>query len=514
MYTTLLLVTLCASAVVWIVSKLVEQRNPKLPADIPYVKFEDGDDSYQRYFEETRTVATLGYNKYIKKGKPFSMYNAANTDLPLLLLPMKYLDEVKNAHKSKLNLQKALDQRAGLDKIGGFSLSDEVVTVVRTAMTKALSQLIPELDQKCIAAYQEFIPACTDWTEVNTMQMLVKVWTRMISHVMVGPELSQSDEWLKEMQLFIPTIIKASFALRGYRKSMYWVAKYITNDIKEIYRLRSRLGRLLEPLLKERLAAAVARSQTSRSKRMDLHADAVQWFVDEYLSKGIKPSADQVARDMLMLSLASILSTAATLLGVIYDALERPEAFKEMKEEMARIYKETDGNTSRAALGQMVVLDSFMKESQRTNPINQISTHRLAMQDFTFKDGLRLPAGADIAFSNELISEDPEYWGPDAAAFDPHRFLRMRQAGDLARSQVTSITDDMMPFGNGHHACPGRFLAADGMKLMFMNLIHRYEFKYPEGVTSRPGNGKGHHTMLPCSTMPLLFKEKKTYDFL
>ncbi|KEY72277.1 hypothetical protein S7711_00275 [Stachybotrys chartarum IBT 7711] len=442
------------------------------------------------------------------------MYNAANTDLPLLLLPMKYLDEVKNAPKSKLNLQKALDQRAGLDKIGGFLLSDEVVSVVRLAMTRALNRLVPELDEKCIAAYKEFMPVCPDWTEVNTMQMILKVWTRMISHVMAGPELSQSDEWLQEMLLFIPTIIKASFALRtGYHKSMYWIAKYITNDIKEIYRLRSRLGKLLKPYLDDRIAIAAARSKTPNAKGMDLHADAIQWFVDEYKRQGITPSPDQIARDMLMLSLASFLSTAATTLGIIYDLLDQPESFQEIKDEMAHVSKESGGKVTRQSLGQLVVLDSFIKESQRTNPINQISTHRLALQDFTFKDGLHLPAGADIAFSNELISRDPDIWPDRATEFDPHRFLRMRQAGDLARSQVTSVTDDMMPFGNGPHVCPGRFLAVDGMKMMLLNMIYRYEFKYPEGVTSRPENGKGHHTMLPCSTMPLLFKEKKVYSF-
>ena len=145
------------------------------------------------------------------------------------------------------------------------------------AMTRSLNKLVPELDEKCALAYEEFMPACPDWTEVNTMQMILKVWSRMISHVMVGPELSQSDKWLKEMLMFIPTIIKASFALRtGYRKSMYWIAKYITKDIKEIYKLRTRLGKLLKPLLDGRLAIATARSKTPGAKRMDLHADAVQ----------------------------------------------------------------------------------------------------------------------------------------------------------------------------------------------------------------------------------------------
>ena len=126
----------------------------------------------------------------MKKGKLFSVYNAANTDLPLLLLPLNCLDEVKTVDKNKLNLQKALD-----DKIGELLLSDETVSVDRTAMTCAVTQLVPALEQKCVAAYEESMPACSDWTEVSTMQMLLKVWMRMMSHAMLGPELNQSDEW-------------------------------------------------------------------------------------------------------------------------------------------------------------------------------------------------------------------------------------------------------------------------------------------------------------------------------
>ena len=47
----------------WLVSKAA-QRQPKLPAGIPYVKFDDGDDSYKRYLVDTRTVATAGFKKY------------------------------------------------------------------------------------------------------------------------------------------------------------------------------------------------------------------------------------------------------------------------------------------------------------------------------------------------------------------------------------------------------------------------------------------------------------------
>lgn len=93
---------------------------------------------------------------------------------------------------------------------------------------------------------------------------------------------------------------------------------------------------------------------------MDIKTDAVQWFVDGYGSKGIRPSPDQITCDMLMLSLASFLNTAATTFSIIYDLLDRPESLEEIEEEVARNHKETGGNVTRQALGQLV---NFMKES-------------------------------------------------------------------------------------------------------------------------------------------------------
>lgn len=62
MQTSLLLVTLSTLVVAWLVVRWQQRQRP-LPAGIAHVMFEDGDDSYQRYFDNTRAVATEGYVK-------------------------------------------------------------------------------------------------------------------------------------------------------------------------------------------------------------------------------------------------------------------------------------------------------------------------------------------------------------------------------------------------------------------------------------------------------------------
>jgi cytochrome P450 len=43
-------------------------------------------------------------------------------------------------------------------------------------------------------------------------------------------------------------------------------------------------------------------------------------------------------------------------------------------------------------------------------------------------------------------------------------------------------------FGYGRHACPGRFFAANEIKMMVANFVLAYDMRHPEGVTERYPN--------------------------
>lgn len=57
------------------------------------------------------------------------------------------------------------------------------------------------------------------------------------------------------------------------------------------------------------------------------------------------------------------------------------------------------------------------------------------------------------------IYEDPE-------KFDGYRFLeRRKQPGLEMKSQLVSTSTDHLGFSHGKHACPGRFFAANEVKI-------------------------------------------------
>lgn len=135
---------------------------------------------------------------------------------------------------------------------------------------------------------------------------------------------------------------------------------------------------------------------------------------------------------------------------------------------------------------------------------------RTALVPYTFKDGLKVPAGFSVNFTALQQSLDDDVHGPNAAAFEPKRWIKRRQGFDTSKYQFASTSDDWLNWGGGPHACPGRFLADIAIKLTLVYLLTNYEIKYPEGRSERPADGKRNLIITPDMTLPIMFKEVST----
>lgn len=57
----------------------------------------------------------------------------------------------------------------------------------------------------------------------------------------------------------------------------------------------------------------------------------------------------------------------------------------------------------------------------------------------------------------------------------------------------------MLPWGSGHNACPGRFMVQEVFKLIFINLVTKYDMRCVEGVESPPPRLPAAHGFYPES---------------
>lgn len=80
---------------------------------------------------------------------------------------------------------------------------------------------------------------------------------------------------------------------------------------------------------------------------------------------------------------------------------------------------------------------------------------------------------------------DPSVY-PNAHEFDGYRFLRIReQAGQEHVAQFVSTSPEHLGFGYGRAACPGRFFAANELKIALCHILTKYDLKMGTGSEPR-----------------------------
>ena len=129
------------------------------------------------------------------------------------------------------------------------------------------------------------------------------------------------------------------------------------------------------------------------------------------------------------------------------------------------------------------------------------------METLTLSDGTKIHKGTHFAVASGPILLDKDNV-PDPTKFDPLRFYRKRQVSGEENKHLLSMTDkNHLHFGHGKYACPGRFFAANEMKMILARFLVEYEFKYPEGY-GRPRNLTMDENVLPDPAATLLVRKK------
>ncbi|KAI9660584.1 MAG: hypothetical protein M1821_009936 [Bathelium mastoideum] len=166
---------------------------------------------------------------------------------------------------------------------------------------------------------------------------------------------------------------------------------------------------------------------------------------------------------------------------VFLELCARPEYIEVLRAEIANA--SLSGKMDYDRLMQLPILDSFIKESVRLNPLDKMAIRRKALKPYTFAHGgQHLEVGQIACVPAWDIMHDAETY-PDPNVFDGYRFARKATAtkdGQENKVNGTSFADSTKEFpiwGYGSKACPGRWHASFVIKLALVNLIERYDFR-------------------------------------
>ncbi|KAJ0418305.1 cytochrome P450 [Aspergillus carlsbadensis] len=317
-----------------------------------------------------------------------------------------------------------------------------------------------------------------EWSELTLKPQILDVVARMSSRVFMGNQLCRDPHWLTITKGYTVNLFFAATKLRVYPRSLRPLVHWFLPECRNIREQYRAAHSVIEPVLAKR--RRIRQQVTQAGKPAPYFDDALDWADEEAERLGVEYNHEAF---QLMLSMAAIHTTTDLLVQVMLDLAQHPELLPIVRGEIVRVLKE-DG-WGKNALDRLVTLDSLIKESQRLKPVSMAAMRRLATASITLSTGLTIPKGTrtfvdSYPMRDSTVYTDPETW-------DPERFLRLRsQPGKERSSLLVNTSADHLGFGHGIFACPGRFFAANEMKVALCHILIKYEWELAEGTDVRP----------------------------
>jgi len=365
--------------------------------------------------------------------------------------------------------------------------------LITTTLTNQIGNLVPDVAEETAWGFEKHWGSPADYQEVCVYDTMRKIVGSVTNRVFVGKPKCRDPALLVEGMGYAQDVPLTSTVLR-----MVWkpirpvVALFLTLPIR--FRTR-RFEKILMPEIEKRLADYDARQRDPEKKsHVPEPNDFLQWTIKQAKDSGDpylwKPTT--LAGRILLLNFAAIHTSSFTITSAILElAASEQECIDELRAEIEGVLAEHGGEWNKRALAKMQKLDSVMRESARLNSFVTIGLSRavVAKEGIVTPSGVKIPCGVTVNVPSYPVFQDNDIY-PDAQEFKPFRFAEQRSDESVdyvkraAKAFATTGTD-YLAFGHGRNACPGRFFAANELKLMLAHLVLSYDI---ELGGSRPRN--------------------------
>ncbi|KAM4055523.1 cytochrome p450 [Hirsutella rhossiliensis] len=460
-----------------------------------------------RFVRDGPSIIRQGYHQFKD-----SLFQVRRIGADIVILTPKYVDEIRALSQDKVRSVEPFIHDFIGDYTRGtvFLESDLQNRVIQQRLTPNLGLLTSIMKTELDLALKKEIPECKDqWFQVDINHLLARTVAHISSRVFLGPEECRNEEWHTATAEYSKNLFITGMALRMLPRWLRPVVAPLMPSYRALLTNVATSRKIIGGILNSRQA-----SKKELGPNYAKPTDILQWMMDE--ATGRERSLDNLAQRMLILSLTSIHTTALTMTQALYDLCAHPEYFEPLRTEAANALFDV-GRWDKTLLSRLYKLDSLLKESQRFSPVFLLTFNRIFHNPMTLSDGTFLPPGTRVAVPSNAILQDPGLVpGPAAPSkFDPFRYSKLRedpaQAEKAHRFMFTMTNSSNMAFGYGRYACPGRFYAANEMKLILSHLLLRYEFNFPAGA-KRPANFTIDSDMFPDPAARLLIRERKSLD--
>ncbi|KAH6918280.1 cytochrome P450 [Coprinopsis sp. MPI-PUGE-AT-0042] len=375
-------------------------------------------------------------------------------------------------------------------------------SVVKTNLTKSLATRFSDITDEIVQALEDHLPASDEWMQYSIVTTLLPIVSRTSNRLFVGKPLCRDPEYLKIQQDFAMHLMIAASLINLVPVPLKRIAAYLISSIPKTI---ARLSKFLTAPIEERIQLQAEHGE--------------EWEVDpdDFISQLLQAAPAQcrtvhdITVSLILVNFAAIHTTSITASSTLIELASRPQYIEPLRkeiEDVVNVYGWT-----KDSLGKMHKLDSFIKEIARWKGLSCITVTRKAMKDFTFSNGIVVPAGVSVAAATASVHLDSDIY-EDGSEFKGFRFSDKYETGQspesvqrLVKDQLVTPSTDFMFFGLGKHSCPGRWFAANEIKCIIAHIVLNYDLKAPEEPYPPP-KWMGSQ-QIPDSKMQIFFKKRQ-----
>ncbi|KAK7438229.1 hypothetical protein VKT23_018160 [Stygiomarasmius scandens] len=382
----------------------------------------------------------------------------------VVLNSTNHLNDIRKATDEQFSNAEALDEILSTYYTVHPNLSKNPyhIDVIRFPLTRNIGAGFGEVHDELKAAFADKIPSTVDWVEFKAYNTMLDIIVRVANRFFVGLPLCRNPDYCDLNIKFTLNVGINSLIINIFPLYLHPIVGYIFSGRRSALK---RMMKHLKPIIEARFRM---REQYGND-----------WFD--------KP----------------------TFTSALFELAAHPEYVEPLRQEIERIVAR-EGWT-KAGMGQMKLLDSFLKESARLNGLSSLGDTRKAVKDYTFSDGTFVPAGTWVNAAIWTISRDETYF-PGGTEFRPFRFAELRDRDDgkeNTKHQFTNPEEGMSAFGVGRHACPGRFFASTEIKALLAHVLLNYDVKLPDNSKQVPPLFKFSFTIGANRDAKVLFRKRR-----
>lgn len=327
---------------------------------------------------------------------------------------------------------------------------------------------------------------------VDTWSLLAILVSNISCPCFAGSKVGHNEDLIVGMASFTQKIIKAGIFFSFFPD---WLSKFCVRNFYSVEKEMDLIMKLLVPEL---------RKVRNGEYGDDFEVTFATMSLNLPKEDGSLRSVEDAAYYFNNIALASIHTTSHFASFALHELACRPSLVDDMRKELATL----GDNRTPETVANLPLMDSFFREVLRYD-VDYLGLHHMALQDSVLSTGQIVPKGSLVVSALEQNHRDTRYLpiDPDSGeivtgdsplgVFDAYRFVDKKM-------KSTTIGTNLLTFGIGAHACPGRYFAANEIKYVISEMLIRYNIRTKSGLRAKENVLLGMTRFPP--TEPLIFQ--------